>query len=147
MGNSILTGPACGARFSVQRRTSVRRLEFGHLVIGSVPSLTLGAGTAVKPRASARGLVEQAFRLYRSDALGVCTARSHECERARRTSVRRLEPTTPMQTVEFKRWLGARDVPARNHRRCVHTRTDNFICVYSRSFAAVSPYATVTTGL
>jgi len=47
-------------------------LEFGHLVIGSVPSLTLGAGTAVKPRASARGFVEQAFRLCGTDALGVC---------------------------------------------------------------------------
>src|SRR6266851_883143 len=58
-----------------------RPLEFGHLVIGSVPSLTLGAGTAVKPRASARGFVEQAFRLCRTDALGVCLARSHECER------------------------------------------------------------------
>src|SRR6266851_3975409 len=60
-----------------------RPLEFGHLVIGSVPSLTLGAGAAVKPRASARGFVKQAFRLCRTDALGVCLARSHECERGR----------------------------------------------------------------
>jgi len=37
-----------------------------------IPSLTLGAGTAVKPRASARGFVEQAFRLCGTDALGVC---------------------------------------------------------------------------
>ena len=68
---SLLNGLANFDRYTARRSWRLP-LEFGHLVIGSVPSLTLGAGTAVKPRASARGFVEQAFRLCRADALGVC---------------------------------------------------------------------------